>query len=720
MPNRFTFMKYSYIAVLFAVLCLYNVAQAQSGTNTKSLTNASNTGLYVHYDKNAYISNETIWFTAYFLDSTKTVPEILSLFVVRQADKHIVADKKFVVGNFTASGSITLPDSLLVGDYSIIAYGNYLINEQPTYLHQQPITIKVAGRNLQNATAISAGFEKGRTIQFKLYPEGGKLIANVSQLIAFEAIDSLNRPIQTRALLLENGKVIDTISSNEQGMGKFNLIANAQSVYTLKSSDNKHIGVDTLMPAFNTGVVIHLPKALVQDTLQLELRAAQATKVSIRLRNNLQNFIILNDVEINSYQILNIPLQTLPVGLTQISILDQQKEQLAERLFYAHYIVGNQKIEIQTDKSQYVKRDSVSLSLQLPAGLDTLAQVSIAVYHNNRMERNLFHDFEGQQYLSPDLRYWTEFKGAGNMGLAEDLLLIKGLPLTTQGQIGQETRIGPFTAVTFRNKKPIKKAIHVNLNGADGLEIIQTDDEGKFNVPDEKAVMEDEKSVAVFVTGNLAPITEIAVKDPYQEINKSIAEQLSWPMKISVAKQSNISATDNYIIDPNANKIEQVSISASNYSEFYAIEKLIVKNECGDYICYNNYLNCPKQWIKTSKTTLPEQGKKYLTLKNNRDTDHQDLVRYDGCTTKTNKSMQRFAGFNIPAPFFHYIKDDLDSGAPLYMSTLYWSPETILQKGKTEKLGFYVGDVPGRYTIVVQGVSNKGMVYAEAGFEVVE
>src|ERR1700743_586449 len=62
-----------------------------SGSNSSSV-------LFVHFDKNIYINNENVWFTAYLLNSAKeNNPTILSLLMVNEHDKQIVYNQKFVM-----------------------------------------------------------------------------------------------------------------------------------------------------------------------------------------------------------------------------------------------------------------------------------------------------------------------------------------------------------------------------------------------------------------------------------------------------------------------------------------------------------------------------------------------------------------------------------------------------------------------------------------------
>lgn len=101
--------------------------------------------LFVHYDKNIYTNNETIWFTGYLLteqgvDVSKH--NIMSVALIRNSDSLIVKHQKFLMSTSMSFGSMILPDSMLAGDYHLLASTNRVVNGTPEAIFIQPITIK--------------------------------------------------------------------------------------------------------------------------------------------------------------------------------------------------------------------------------------------------------------------------------------------------------------------------------------------------------------------------------------------------------------------------------------------------------------------------------------------------------------------------------------------------------------------------------------------------
>lgn len=253
-----------------------------SGDILKNLINATfaneTAKLFVHYDKTVYLPNETIWFTAYLLnnDTLTNKADILSVALVKNSDRTVVIQKKFVLTGAASSGSIIIPDTILAGDYSIVAYTNYFVKGRPEALFIQRIAIKrleqpdpkVQPKPAQRPALTRADSAK---ISIKFYPEGGDMVANLPQYVGWEAKDGTGAALKLKALLLKDGEFVDTVETSASGMGKFFINPKSGSKYAVKV-----VGVDNqtlfnLPSAIDGGITITVPSAIVYDTLVLKV-----------------------------------------------------------------------------------------------------------------------------------------------------------------------------------------------------------------------------------------------------------------------------------------------------------------------------------------------------------------------------------------------------------------------------------------------------------------
>lgn len=100
---------------------------------------------FVHFDKNVYTNSETAYFTGYLLRPGK-IPlnqhKVISVALIRDIDTTLVLEDKFAMEGGISFGSITLPDSILTGNYHFLVYTEYLVNGMPDVMFRQNVTLK--------------------------------------------------------------------------------------------------------------------------------------------------------------------------------------------------------------------------------------------------------------------------------------------------------------------------------------------------------------------------------------------------------------------------------------------------------------------------------------------------------------------------------------------------------------------------------------------------
>lgn len=108
--------------------------------------------LFAHFDKNVYVNNENVWFTAYLLSAEKNnCPTVLSVLLVNDNKKSIILKRRFVMENGLSFGNVLIPDTIPPGNYSFLLYTNVLATDKQIDSFVQPITIKAT-----SASGISA------------------------------------------------------------------------------------------------------------------------------------------------------------------------------------------------------------------------------------------------------------------------------------------------------------------------------------------------------------------------------------------------------------------------------------------------------------------------------------------------------------------------------------------------------------------------------------
>ena len=133
--------------------------------------------LYLHTDKNIYVSGERIWFRAYLTDAALHTPSFESRYVyVELVDPvdSVVRRVKIRPVNDCYSGYLPIDDELPGGNYSLRAYTHFMENLPPDYFFHKQIRIGNAGyERIQLEKEFNYNADKGRMYVLFSFPDNG-------------------------------------------------------------------------------------------------------------------------------------------------------------------------------------------------------------------------------------------------------------------------------------------------------------------------------------------------------------------------------------------------------------------------------------------------------------------------------------------------------------------------------------------------------------------
>lgn len=682
----------------------------------KATVNSEKAKLFVHYDKTVYLPNETIWFTAYLLniDAPSNKADVLSVLLVRNNDRTISAQKKFVITGATSSGNMLIPDTIAAGDYWIIAYTNYFIKGKPDATFIQRISIKRIGQpNISGTLKQADTSHDAAKINIKFYPEGGDLVADVPCYVGWEAKDAAGAPLQLKAILLKDGEFADTVKTSTSGLGKFFIKPKYGSHYTVKVID-KYNNVFGLPAILDKGISLTVPSALVHDTLLLKIVSTLEGKVNLVIHNARKAFYVLANIDVKEGKLFKIALDSLPRGLAEITVFNDNMDPCAERVFFAHYDKAPP-FKIISDQNVYGIRKKITLNLNFNSPLSKKALVSLACVHAKRIDRKHFNDIESfgslTQSLSSLISHTANIQPVALRKYLDDGLLVYGwrkysVDNAKQMLINTDTEVRFNGTVTINNRQ-VKKPFAMVLIKDSILRPIITDSSGHFMLPNQDLVTSREKPLFILPTGSNADNIQIRLPDPYQKINRNMVKLLNTD-RIELSPR-NPELIENSIFE-NQVMLNQVTIkSKKDVDDDEVTPYRTVANECGDYVCQYGVLNCPSH-PQGRNTKLPIKGHRYAIYGGG-------VVTYQGCDIPKRHAFQ-FDGVHIAKQFYPFEDQDITSSEQLLNSTLYWNGQITLERQKTFSLSFYSGDIKGKFDIIVQGITESGTIYSEQPIEI--
>lgn len=548
--------------------------------------------------------------------------------------------------------------------------------------------------------------------QVSFYPEGGYLVNDLMSTVGFEIKDEAKAGIKGRGVLYEDGTAIDTIATSSMGIGTFYLMPKSLKRYTVKLLADGQEAISYPLPlALNKGVALSMASAIGNNELKTQLEANFNTSVHVLVHNFSDIFLQATlDLKAGKMQGIRFDLDSVPVGLHTITVLDSNYKPLAERIFFAHYDQINQ-VTVEPDKNEYQTRGQVKLKLKI-TGKDNkpvTGLVSVVCVQANRLLLTNNTTIVDAYYLNNQL---TDFPN-NSFGLKfadkdylNDVLLVKGwrkykwpeveLKKTERSQVLSSLEyIGNIT----RKKKPLTAPMSLSTIAGTNINFLSTDSSGRFSVPFANLLTSEPKP-NVWLSMGTAKYEdfELKINEPQKEIKIYLLQQhFAQPVsKTAVASESSQSITvaagiklKDVII--NKTKDNSTSFGRRGY------------NKCGDYVCRYNILNCPNHFGDFDSHE-PVKGKTY------RDGRTGGSVIYQGCTDDESKSnLVILKGINLPKEF--YVSDVSNKNEPINFATVYWNYQ-VLVNGETA-LNFNTGDITGKFKIIVQGVTDQGVAYGE-------
>jgi TonB-dependent SusC/RagA subfamily outer membrane receptor len=371
-------MKKVFFAAAMFVLCFQTAAFCQ--TNGAAITNAVSKlktlitdhmieKAYLQFDRPyaSYVTGEVVYFKSYVTMGERHQPSTISKALhVDLINKDDVVLRSIVLQltNGTGWGDFALPDTLQKGSYRIRAYTQWMRNDEHPYFFDQYISVGSANSVDRSAANTAQVLKPG--LQF--FPEGGNMVADVPSKVAFKAIGTNGLSTSVKGIVVDNEhKEVAKILTAHLGMGAFNFIPETGKTYKA-------------MVTFGDGSQqsINLPAAEAKG-ITLSVNTDDPSKISINIIANRNYYKENKDKQLNLLVYysgamkrytpkldgevlgLDLPANTFPTGIVQVTLMSETGEPLNERLvFIQNPDLLN--LSIAANKPVYAKRENAQLS----------------------------------------------------------------------------------------------------------------------------------------------------------------------------------------------------------------------------------------------------------------------------------------------------------------------------------------------------------------------
>ena len=369
--------------------------------------------IYIQTDAENYFTGDTVWFKVYLIDSRsgQLIPRAENVYVnVIDESGESVIKLVLLCFNGQASGRFTVSENTKSGIFLMQAHTNYLFNFSPdSYFYKQLNISKISGSSRSISKADHAG---NMVTDMVFLPEGGVLLENATNLVAFKATDKFGYGVNVRgAVKDERGVNVASFTSDYLGMGLFFLTPETGKSYSAT--------VDGF-PSFRYKFVP------VKEGIKIQLVNHTSTEVIVNIAGNSENlseesFYLVNMYrgEVLFYQtfkmdginkVFKFESSSLKPGINKLVLLDNQLNLLSERyLFSRNFELNN--LFVQTDSKVFNKRSEIKLQITDEKYLsdEDFSNLSVSVVHEKVIPENGFSkNILSQLYIDSELNGFVE------------------------------------------------------------------------------------------------------------------------------------------------------------------------------------------------------------------------------------------------------------------------------------------------------------------------
>jgi hypothetical protein len=320
--------------------------------------------LYLHIDRELYSPGDDIWFKSYLVNgiNNRLIPGFRNVYVQLIAEDGLIIDRRMILSvNGVSNNDFYLPDTLLKGQYTIRAYTKFLQNFGEKNLFHQ----KIAVASSTDLPVLKDKLEDQKIVDVSFLPEGGNLVMNAPNYIAFKAINEKGKGIPVAGKIVdESGNEIVTFESIYKGMGTFVIMPQEGSKY--KALLDGYPGFEYTFDHIQIdGVALHYREKenYLEFILSRNIKSNSAKNLVLTVSYKGEE-LFHEEVEITGIQHpVEIYKGFFPPGISKITVSDAKNEVLAERLVFVRN--SNEKIlMITSDKTEYQAREKIELKIE--------------------------------------------------------------------------------------------------------------------------------------------------------------------------------------------------------------------------------------------------------------------------------------------------------------------------------------------------------------------
>jgi hypothetical protein len=223
-------------------------------------------------------------------------------------------------------------------------------------------------------------------LDLQFFPEGGKLIQGLASKVGFKALDINGKAkIVEGDILNKKGEQITSFKGNRLGMGNF-ILNNLEygETYTARLSGGKMMSLPVV---FKQGYSVRVTKIRKVITIGVTSNYKTDTQITMSVASRGITYYNKATQLINGQYIFTFPENSFPEGVIVFKVMDENKQPIAERLYFNERKASRLTIETSLNKAVYEKRDKIQLGIKATteSNIGVKSQHSVMVMEKSRI-----------------------------------------------------------------------------------------------------------------------------------------------------------------------------------------------------------------------------------------------------------------------------------------------------------------------------------------------
>lgn len=737
--------------------------------------------VFVHTDKNFYLSGEIIWLKIYNTDAGFLKPldisKVAYVEIIDTANKPVL-QAKIALNNGEGKGSLYVPQTLASGNYKLRAYTNWMKNFDAAYFFEKNITIV----NLQKSSPVVI---KDSTEKFdiRFFPEGGDLVNGLQSKVAFKAFMKNGKSFDFSGYLIDGTDTLFQFAPTHSGMGNFSFTPSYNHTYKAFIQPAAGKAFTTELPlVYEKGYVMRVMETGTDKIdVVVETNTANASEVYL-LAHTRESVKVASSAPLqNGKAFFSFNRSLLSEGVSHFTIFNAQRKPVCERLYFKRPL-QNLGLTVNADQSVYNSRSKVSMNISYTNVYpeNDSASLSMSVYRLDSLQTVDDNTIETYLLLSSDLHGSTEDPGyyftAGYKeanAAADNLMLTNGWRRFKWNEVLSNQQpsfefVPEYNGHIITGKVINTKTGEPQSNVETFLSVPGSLTQFNPSVSDAKGLVKFEmkkffggSSIVAQPNTMIDSLSRVEINDPFSKkfsdkilpafqkpisnpntlLDLSISMQVQNIYAANKLKQFNFTDIDTSSFYVNAD----FKYNLDDYTRFTSLEEVLreyvalvnvsrrngrvyfpVVNEPANQFFYADPLvlldgvpvfnfNKFLQFDPLKLKSLEVVTKRYLLGNSifegilNWKTYNSDLANYE---FDPNVLVLDYEGLQMAREFYAPVYDNeasLSSHLPDFRNVLQWSPDIKVKNKEKKSLSFYTSDLPGKYAVVIQGITSNGV-----------